>query len=244
MHKPLTWLVSVFGMNLAEKLKSVNVFGVRVMMNRANFSLALLASMLLAGSAFAATIVEEPGSNLQSFTYAIDEQNRVVSLYEVWGPDTSRVVLLKFLDWDASYTSWRIDKYVTNLTGDDWNSFTHELLQADGSHSHDYDGLSFAQYGNPFYPRSSDRFPYLEIDEHSYRDYLRYFGGVVASGESVFFSYGVTNRRNTPETIPFYLRQSEIPLPVPEPATWAMLTGGFALVGAGLRLRRRGRARA
>ena len=217
------------------------LLGVYAMFNSAKFSLVALAAIALAGPASALTILEEPGSNLASFSYVVDETNKVISLYETWGPGTAPEVLLKFVDWTHNYDSWRIDKYVTNLTGDAWISFAHELLQSDKDSSPDKDGLSFAQYGNPYYPRSSDKFADVFVDEDQARDYLRYSGGVVESGESVFFSYGLTNRRDTPDTDPFYLRQSEflrqVRNGVPEPTSWALMIAGFGLVGAAMRRR-------
>ena len=215
------------------------------MSNCVRLTMVALATLSLAGPVSALSILEEPGSNLASFSYTVDETSKVISIYETWGPSTSAAVLLKFVDWTHNYDSWRIDKYVTNQTGDAWISFAHELLQSDKGSSPDKDGLSFAQYGNPYYPRSSDKFPDVFVDEDQERDYLRYSGAVVESGESVFFSYGLTNRRDTPATDPFYLRQSEFlrqtKTIVPEPGAWAMMIAGFGLVGATVRVRARRR---
>ena len=70
----------------------------------------------------------------------------------------------------------------------------------------------------------------------STRDFLMFKDGTVAQGQTVFFTYGLTSRRDTEETNPFYLRQAQPG--VPEPTTWAMLIAGFGLVGATLRRRR------
>jgi hypothetical protein len=195
----------------------------------------------LAAPADAITIIEEPGSNLAAFSYTVDSDAKVITLRETWGPATATEVLLKFVDWPHGLDGWRVDKFVTNQTGDAWISFAHELLQSNKGSSPDRDGLSFAQFGNPYYPRSSDKFPDLFVDEDAERDYLRYGGGLVASGETVFFSYGLTNRRETEATEPFYLRQSEFLRArngvVPEPASWALLIAGFGVVGATARRR-------
>lgn len=207
-------------------------------------SVAMFAAFGMAGAASALTIVEEPGSNLASFSYSVNTTTKVISLYETWGASTG-VVLLKFTDWDHNYSAWRIDKYVINNTGKNWIGFNHELLQSDKGSSPDNDGLSFAQLGNPHYPRSSDKFSALTVDEDEGRDYLAYSDGLVLSGESVYFAYGITNRRETPQTEPFYLKQAAVTpfrSDVPEPATWALFIAGFGLVGAAVR--RRGHATA
>ncbi|MCG2839810.1 PEPxxWA-CTERM sorting domain-containing protein [Sandaracinobacter sp. RS1-74] len=199
------------------------------------YSVAALMGFGAAGAASALTVVEEPGSNLAAFSYTVDAAARVITLYETWGVNTSTDVLLKFIDWPHGYTAWRIDKYVTNETGASWTSFRHELLQSDKGSSPDDDGLSFAQLGNPHFPRTSDKFLDLYVDEVAHRDYLDFYNGVVASGETVFFSYGLTNRRETDATEPFYLRQTADA--VPEAATWALLIAGFGMVGFALRRR-------
>lgn len=205
------------------------------------FSVAALATLGFSGVASALTIVEEPGSNLASFSYTVDSASKVISLYETWGTNTNSV-LLKFIDWDHNFAAWRIDKYVTNETGKTWTSFTHELLQSDKSPSPNNDGLSFAQLGNPNYPRSSDKFLTVTADENHLRDYLSYTSGEVASGESVYFGYGITNRRETPQTEPFFLKQIALAGIVPEPATWALFLAGFGLVGVAIRRRERASA--
>ncbi len=199
--------------------------------------LALLASFGIAAAANALTITEEPGSNLAAFSYTFNVGTRTINLYETWGANTSTVVL-KFSDWTYNAASWTVNKYVINQTGIEWTAFSHELLQSDKSGSHDSDGLSFAQFGIPFRPRSSDSFAVVNADEVSSRDYLNFKDGSVADGASAFFTYGLTARRNEGDVNPFYLRQLAAEIGVPEPATWAMLIAGFGMVGVSLRRRR------
>lgn len=199
--------------------------------------LALLASFGVAAAANALTITEEPGSNLASFSYSVDVGTKTINLYETWGANTSTVVL-KFTDWTYNAASWTVNKYVINETGEDWTAFSHELLQSDKSGSNDNDGLSFAQYGIPFRPRSSDSFAVVTADEVATRDYLNFTDGEVLDGASAFFTYGLTARRDEGDVNPFYLRQLAAEIGVPEPATWAMLIAGFGMVGVSLRRRR------
>lgn len=202
------------------------------------FFLPLIASLAFAGAANAVVITPEPGSNLLDFSYLVNEGTRTIQIYETFGPDTAGQIVLKFEDWAFGRRSWVINKYVTNLTGGSWNSFSHELLQSDKSGSVDDDGLSFAQFGSPFRPRQSDKFAAFTADENEARDYLLFDGGSVLDGQTVWFTFGLTARRDTQDTNVFFLRQSEFLDVVPEPATWAMLIAGFGLVGFSLRRRR------
>ena len=72
---------------------------------------------------------------------------------------------------------------------------------------------------------------------------LRNFPGFAAIG--TLPALFLTNRRDTPATDPFYLRQSEFlrqtKTIVPEPGAWAMMIAGFGLVGATVRVRARRR---
>ena len=198
---------------------------------------AILAALGAASAAGALTITVEPGSNLTAFSYNVDEATSTINIYETWGIGTSPSVLLRFDDWDYNLGSWTVNKHVTNETGQNWNSFAHELLNAQKQGSIDTDGLSFAQLGIPDRPRGSDRFDDITADEQAERDYLFFDNGSVASGDTVWFTYGLTARR--PASVnPFYLRQSEFLDVVPEPATWALLIVGFGLVGTSLRRRR------
>ena len=204
-------------------------------------SLLPVAALLVFGTASAAnalTITVEPGGNLADFSYTVNTATKTINIWETFGPDTSSAVVLKFDGWDYNFASWTVNKYVTNLTGNDWDTFSHELLKADKSGSGDKDGLSFAQLGFPQRPRTSDVFGNVTVDENAQRDYLLFDGGTLLSGETAWFSFGLTARRSA-QVNPFYLRQAEFLSAVPEPATWAMLVLGFGFVGASMRRRNR-----
>jgi len=210
---------------------------------RLNFILPLAAAAsfgLMASANAAIIITEEPGSNLASFSYSINDATRTITLREVWDAGTSGNVVLKFEGWDYNRDSWTVNKFVTNNTGDDWTSFSNELLNADKDGSIDTDGLSFAQFGVPFRPRTSDVFTTVMADEIADRDFLLFEDGLVANGSSVFMTFGLTARRDgeADNVNPFFLRQSETLAAIPEPATWAMLITGFGLVGFSMRRRR------
>jgi hypothetical protein len=195
---------------------------------------AAVASM--SAPANAAIVISEASGNLEAFGYSVNVATKTITIRETWGVDTLQNVLLLVEGWPYGGASWIVDKYVTNNTGRDWTDFSHELLQSDKSLSPDNDGLSFAQLGIPERPRNSDLFSTVTADELASRDFLSFSGGTVAQGQTVFFTYGLTSRRDTEETNPFYLRQAQPG--VPEPATWAMLIAGFGMVGASLRRRK------
>jgi hypothetical protein len=200
------------------------------------FTLAAAAAVSVSVPASAVITITEDSGNLSSFSYSVNTGTKTITIYETWGPATLQNVLLKFEGWPYGLESWRIDKYVTNDTGRSWGNFSHELLENGYLLSPDKDGLSFAQYGLPYRPRSSDVYTTSVADELASRDYLMFKDGVVADGQTVYFTYGITARRDLPETDPFYLRQAQPG--VPEPATWAMLITGFGLVGFAARRRK------
>ena len=200
------------------------------------FTLSAAAAFSMAVPASAAITITEDSGNLEAFSYSVNVATKTITIYETWGVNTLNNVLLKFEGWPYNAASWQIDKYVTNNTGRDWLDFSHELLQSDYSLSPDNDGLSFAQLGIPLRPRNSDLFDTVYADELATRDFLVFRDGTVADGQTVYFTYGLTSRRDTPDTNPFFLRQSQPA--VPEPATWAMLITGFGLVGFAARRRK------
>ncbi len=209
-------------------------------MNKLMLTISGLAALGAAASANALTITEEPGSNLAAFGYSVNVGTKTITLRETWGPATASQVVLKFEGWTYGAGSWIVNKYVTNLTGAEWTSFSNELLDRDKAGSDDKDGLSFAQLGVPLRPRASDVFGTVVADELDDRDYLLFGDGAVASGNAVFMTFGLTARRGgeADNVNPFYLRQSELLAGVPEPATWAMLIAGFGMVGFAVRRRR------
>jgi hypothetical protein len=200
--------------------------------------LAAIALTALSAPANAVIAISVDSGNLAAFSYTVNSITRTIDIYETWGPSTAGAVILRFDNWNYGIGSWIVNKHLINETGQDWTSFSHELLQSRKTQSPDNDGLSFAQLGIPTRPRTSDKFASVMADELDYRDYLLFHNGIVTSGQPVFFTFGLTARRNTPDTNPFYLRQSEFLAGVPEPATWAMLIAGFGMVGFAARRRR------
>ena len=194
-------------------------------MNRKHMAGLALLSTLAFGSAAQAMTVTELSGSLVSFDVTIDAGTLMITINEVWGPGTAGNVRLLFTDFAAG-EDWIVKKTVTNNTGSAWSSFGHELLLADGSPSNDFDGLSFAQ--GTAIPRESDSFDDLFVDELGSRDYLNWFTGSIDSGDSGFFTYGVTSGGNNP----FILSQTAN---IPEPATWGMMIAGFGMVGFAMR---------
>ncbi len=198
------------------------------------------AAIALSAPAGAVVITADPAANLADFSYNVNVATRTINIFETFGPDTAASVILKFEGWSFGSASWVINKYVTNETGADFGSFSHELLQSDLGGSPDDDGLSFAQFGSPFRTRASDSFGTVSADELADRDYLLFDEGSILDGATGWFTFGITARRATEDTRTFYLRQSEFLDAVPEPATWAMLITGFGMVGFSMRRRRMG----
>lgn len=124
---------------------------------------------------------------------------------------------------------------ITNNSGFAWSSFDLELQSVLGTASTDGDGLSFAQGAN--LPFTSNQFSSLHRTE-DVRDFLNFDGGSVAIGQSVTFSFAITDNtlRNT-----FWLSQTpnRVVGGVPEPTTWAMMLMGFGAMGMALRSRQK-----
>ena len=88
-----------------------------------------------------------------------------------------------------SYGKW-FSKTVTNNTASAWTSFDLELQSVLGTPSTDGDGLSFAQGAG--FAFTSDKFTTVHSIE-DVRDFLNFDGGSVGIGESVTFSFAITD---------------------------------------------------
>jgi hypothetical protein len=196
--------------------------------------LAAAAAFSFAFSASAAVTVTEDAGNLDFFSAVVNQGARTITINETWGVNTLRFVDIKISGFPTGLRSWTVIKTVTNNTGGDFKFFQHELLNSDKSQSDNLDGLSFAQNGSPQIPRTSTVFNQVLVDELDGRDFLNFFDGVLANGQTGTFRYGLTVSNQT-DNNPFFIRQSGV---VPEPATWAMLITGFGLVGFAMRRRK------
>ncbi|WP_448581953.1 PEPxxWA-CTERM sorting domain-containing protein [Thermaurantiacus sp.] len=183
----------------------------------------------LSAPAVAVTVTQEAG-NLLSFSWNL--RGNVIEIVETWGPTTDRFVYLK-LDGLEPGKNYVVDKFMVNLTGKNWPSFSHELgFGSPGAFipSNNFDGLSFAQGSG--IPRTSDKCSGLIVDELGDRDYLNFILCDIPDLATARFSYGL--RANFEANNPFLLKQGVIP----EPGTWAMLIAGFGLVGFAVRRRK------
>lgn len=135
----------------------------------------------------------------------------------------------------SHYSGFWLTKTVLNNTGQTWYFYDHELQSTLGTASANGDGLSFAQGTYSMLPWYSDGFDSFEVEENE-RDYINFFDGSVAHGESVTFTYAITHN-GWAETIYLRQRPNFSTAPVPEPGT-AILFGLGILGLAGLSRRK------
>ncbi|MBO9999860.1 MAG: hypothetical protein J7641_12810 [Cyanobacteria bacterium SID2] len=159
--------------------------------------------------------------------------NDVVTLYQnVTGPNFDLTLSIDGLPSLQPYTlldefgmpvgsirGFWFQSVLTNSTQGVWEFFDHELQEAFGTPSTNGDGLSFGQ-GLNIPPPTSDRFSTVE-QTTDVRDFLNFSNGTVNPGETVTFTYFISD---TSPTSRFFLRQrpnfqpgNPQPTPIPTP---------------------------
>ena len=195
-------------------------------------------------------------TSFSTFSCTVNNTNHTINITEVWGNAlTQAFIKLDGLDTSA----YQVTKTITNNSGATWVSFANELLDPAGqandaldpqpypgfvpagyTTSNDNDGLSFNQGGGS--TRSSSAFSQNAADEFTdVRDFLDFFNGSVANGNSFTVTYGIIdNSGNQPFLLAQRANVRSIGA-VPEASTWAMMLAGFGGIGAAMRRRTRTR---
>jgi hypothetical protein len=195
-----------------------------------------LGLLLQVATAEATTVFKESG------TGTLDSQNTATAgtLADPWlinDTVTGSELILgirAFPDDNTTGTGHAAGRYflktVVNNSGTAWTSFDLELQSVLGTPSTDGDGLSFAQGSDAVIATfASNKFTTV-VNEFNARDFLNFSGGVVNDGESVTFTFAITDNSGNN---PFWLRQRpNVDFtghnPVPEPASLFLLASGLA----------------
>lgn len=200
--------------------------------------LSLLLTPVLANAAVSISLYNPGKSPITTFGWSIGLDGKTIELYETWTSSGRAFVKFEGLTPRCDYT---IHKHLINMTGNDWDVFTNELLDPSGqtednlydiqpypdwmpvnyTTSNDEDGLSFSQdYNNPDVARTSESFANVIADEWQHnRDFLQFDQGTVSgNGGTDLMTFGI--RENFDSQQPFLLSQRHeyiIPPPPPPP---------------------------
>ncbi|HET8727130.1 MAG TPA: hypothetical protein VFO41_06425 [Alphaproteobacteria bacterium] len=117
------------------------------------------------------------------------------------------------------FSGMAVTKIVRNATDQTWSDFTMELQEVLGVDSPYGDGLSFGQGPDSFRTVASDRYAHASVVDEP-RDGIRFSEGSIRPGESVSFSFVITE--NSPRSQFFLIQRRLEPVAGPGPAVHSL----------------------